>query len=177
MQSVPIGIDQPLAIFKGHRKQGLSFSRRKLDVMYTRTREGHNWAAFHSLLPWPAAEVRVHSCHWTWTWPSFDVLNFFFNFFPCASLFWFFFQLLLLRMSWCMFMTQWSGSNYVQPGHCFLFKMAFSSEPTHFKKKQSFPLVNSSSLGWVIAKRESSSKAQRGVRMPGQRRACQLVSV
>ena len=37
--------------------------------------------------------------------------------------------------------------------------------------------MNSSSLGWVIAKRESSSKVQRGARMPGQRRAGQLVQI
>ena len=49
------------------------------------------------------------------------------------------------------------------------------AKPTHFKEKQSFSLMNSSSLGWVIAKRESSSKVQRGARMPGQRRAGQLV--
>ena len=49
------------------------------------------------------------------------------------------------------------------------------AKPTHFKEKQSFSLMNSSSLGWVIAKWESSSKVQRGARMPGQRRAGQLV--
>ena len=35
---------------------------------------------------------------------------------------------------------------------------------------------HSSSPGWVIAKRESSSKVHRGARMPGQRRAGQLVT-
>ena len=75
-----------------------------------------------------------------------------------------------------IFMTPCSMSNDVQRRHSFLFKMAFWSKPTHFKEKQSFSLENSSSLGWVIAKRESSSKVQRGAWMPGQRRAGQLVT-
>ena len=72
-----------------------------------------------------------------------------------------------------MFMTQCSGSNDVQPGHLFLFEKAFWSiaKPPHFKEKQSFSLVNSSYLGWVIAKRERLSKVRRGAWMPGRSRA------
>ena len=44
------------------------------------------------------------------------------------------------------------------------------------KERQTFSFVNSSSLDWVNMKGESSSKVhQRGARMPGQRRAGQLV--
>ena len=101
------------------------------------------------------------------------------EFFPCVSLF-----LLFFNFCCCvchgMFMTQCSESNDVQPGHSFLFKMAFWSKPTHFKGKQSFKLVNGSSvsgLSVLTAKRESLSKVQHGARMPGQRRAGHQVHV
>ena len=92
-----------------------------------------------------------------------------------------------------MFMTRCNENNDVQSGHFsvqngllvkgkgkgILFNVGGQTGKdcllTHFKEKQSFSLVNSSSLGWVIVKRESSSKVQRGARMPRQCRAGKLV--
>ena len=155
--------------------------KREHNVMYTRrTQDGHSWAACSFLIP-------MASCRGTCRCMSLNLIIIVFDglFFFSISLlashslnFFFFCSPLNFHCRVChgMFTTQCSESSDVQPGHVFLFTMAYWSKPTHFKEKLSFSSENSWSLGWVITRREISSKIQRGVRMPGQRRAGQLIT-
>ena len=128
----------------------------------------------------PMASCRGASCRCIslngWSWLSFDGL---------------FFQILSLRLTPFVHLStevgccvshstvcSWLGVVWAMMfnrGILFYSKWPFG-QSQHIKEKQSFSFVNSSSLDWVNMNRESSSKVhQRGARMPGQRRAGQLV--
>ena len=102
---------------------------------------------------------------------------------------WFFFQFLSLRITLFVLLSTFTVAAYVMVcswlgvvrammfnrGILFYSKWPFVQSQRISKKSNLFSLVNSSSLGWVIAKRECSRKVQRGARMLWQRRAGQLV--